>query len=952
MKKPLLFCLALLVSIAIWGDDTKWNFSNQSVTVDDKSYFLDGTNKVAQFYTYESKMEASIVIPSTISYDGVTYAVRSMAGRYNSPKDAGIVTSITLPNTMQKIDKYALYGLTNLRNVHISTNVPPVLDSDFKGSSTIRAKAFVPKGTIHDYRIADSKWNEFVIVDGTGMEVSVNLTTAGTLSSEVVKKVDYLQDVNNLTVSGQMNDADLNVIKNNMPNVISINLADAKLTTISDYWIENKWGVETIVLPKTLENINSYAFQNCYHLNSINFPSSLKKIGYRAFCDCDELTTVKLNEGLTEIGDRVFYSCDNLKEVYLPSSLKKISIYAFEYCGSLTTVSISEGVTEIGEYAFENSGLKSVKTPSSLKTIKDFAFHNCPLNQVELNEGLETLNYYCFGDCKDLKEITLPGTLKYCDKPFYYTTNLKDVYIRAGVPPYVSGTCPIVGVNMSDITLHVPAMTTAIYKSTTGWSDFYTIETTTGYRPSAFATSYDCTLDINEDLTHSIYNPSLDTFYSNWNDESYGTITVNGNGALNLSKYSAYYDYNRWYEYPDRNRANTSLINNISMKADSVNVSLYPRDRVWAFVSFPFNVRVKDIKPLSEGNTSYAIRKYSGENRAMGDMNYTWVKMTADDVLLANQGYIINTERRVNGSTQWYSGLEIPSSDNSVTIPSGNVSVALTAYPSEFTQNQGWNLIGNPYMCYYDTRYMDFTAPITVWNMRNSSYTAYSPNDDSYVLSPGEAFFVQCSGNNQKITFDKDGRQIDREVRNNSNAKSMSPIKSNRKIINLTLNDGERSDRTRIVLNETASASYELDKDASKFISTEAPQIYSVYDGIQYAINERPLNSGNIVLGTYFNANGKYTIALSEDIDTDIILIDTQEGNSVSLNNGMTYTFGANEGYASRFILSVGDATAISNVKTDAANDEGASYNVSGMRINAETKGIRITKNGKKLFVK
>lgn len=592
--------------------------------------------------------------------------------------------------------------------------------------------------------------------------------------------------------------------------------------------------------------------------------------------------------------------------------------------------------------------------PSTVTEIKASAFSSTPLVTVNLNEGLEYLNSSSFGNCDSLRQITLPSTLRYCySVPFSGCDNLKDIYVRAGLPPYCAGTCPVTASSMNNVVLHVPAMSQAAYKTQDGWRDFYTIEPMTSYRPTVFATSYDANIDIDNNLTNSNYNPTIETFRSDWNVETYGAITVNGNGAVNLSAYNAYYDYNRWFDYPNHTRPITALVNNVTMKTDKINTTLYLQRNNWAFLSFPYDIKVKDITPFNEGTTNFVVRKYSGENRAMGDMNYTWVKLNADDVIKANEGFIINLERLSNGYSQSYGGLYMPSADKEITIASGDVKIPLTAYPSEFTQNQGWNLIGNPYMCYYDTRFMDFTAPITVWSMRNNSYTAYSPTDDSYVLCPGEAFFVQCSGNGKSITFSKDGRQTNHEARTIAEARSAVQKNCERKIINIVLSDGERSDRTRIVLNENASASYELDKDAAKFISEEAPQIYSTGNGVRYAINERPAGNGIIALEASFIAGGAYTISLADNVDVDIALIDTEAGKSVSLREAKTYAFTASQGKSSRFVLQInGQTNGIEELNSDASDTSSASYNLAGQRINSKAANTIVIKNGKKMLVK
>ena len=971
MKKFFISCVALSISMVALGEEKNWNFSSEYVTIDGNSYYLDAQNKVAQFYTRYSTLDSLLTVPATVSYGDVTYTVRSMKGNYYMPSDVSRkVQVVQLPNTLERLDEYALMGFTNLRLLKMSTTTPPELGNDFNSNTASYVKILLPEGNIHAYRIADSRWNNYLLIDGEGKEVSVKLSAAGTLSSEIVKKADYLQDVNILKVEGSMNSEDLNIIKTNMPNLVDIDLSEANFTSIPSDWINGKWGVEHIVLPKVLESIGETAFYKCSHLESINFPSTLKSIGSSAFYNCWSLKEAALNEGLSEMGSSAFSNCSGLKKVSLPSTLTKIDRYTFYNTSSLEEVKFANGLQTIEDNAFSKTGLKSITMPSTLKTIKSYAFDEASLEKVELNEGLEYIYDYSFEDCQSLKEITLPSTLKYLySSPFNKAQNLKNIYVKAGVPPYLNGKCPLSSVSLNNVVLHVPAMSQATYKSTPGWSNFYTIEAVNNYRPQVFATSDDYTIELDYDLSLLPYKPALSLFHSYWqrgnsNVDSYGAVITKGSGGLNLSKYSAYYDYDGWADYENSNKVYmTSLVNNLKSVADTLTTTLWTPDRNWAFISFPYDIKVKDIKPIADGETQFAIREYSGENRAMGDMNYTWVNLDSESTLQANKGYIINTERRVNGSTQSYSGLAMTSSKPTA-IANDDVSLSLNAYPSEFTQNQGWNLIGNPYPCYFDTRFMDFTSPVTVWNMYKRTYTAYSPQDDAYILSPGEAFFVQCSGNNQRITFSKDGRQTNKVARTlTQQARANAAMPAERKLINVVLGNGKLSDRTRIVLNEKATAAYELDKDAAKFISTDAAQLFSVENGVQYAINERPEGNGTVALGTYFSADGEYTLSLASDgsntlgNDVDVTLIDNQEGKSQLLTANQAYAFTAQQGYCyDRFVLKIGTrgTTGITNLPTADADKAADTewYNLAGQRIDASAKGIHISRSGKKIWVK
>ena len=98
-----------------------------------------------------------------------------------------------------------------------------------------------------------------------------------------------------------------------------------------------------------------------------------------------------------------------------------------------------------------------------------------------------------------------------------------------------------------------------------------------------------------------------------------------------------------------------------------------------------------------------------------------------------------------------------------------------------------------------------FNAPITTYShdyYGNITYTAYSLTDDDYILRPNEAFFVQAPDGVSDITFGLSGKQTVSTVV--TQAKPMRRVQgtSERNIVDLTVSNGEGSDRTRVVMNE------------------------------------------------------------------------------------------------------------------------------------------------------
>lgn len=425
-----------------------------------------------------------------------------------------------------------------------------------------------------------------------------------------------------------------------------------------------------------------------------------------------------------------------------------------------------------------------------------------------------------------------------------------------------------------------------------------------------------------------------------------------------MASYSYQWNYNMQYDNANRTQNHCSLVNNSHLRADSVfSFAVVPND-IWVFLSLPYDVNLTDIIPMSGGTTNWVIRKYDGLKRANGDINNTWVKVKNDEMVKAEEGFIIRSSRYVGNDWQANSRFQFVAVNNANKnniFRTTDATITLNEYESEFAHNRSWNLIGNPYPCYYDTRFMDFEAPITVWNMRNSTYTAYSSVDDSYILCPGEAFFVQCPIGKSNIVFNKDGCQTNRDVRTIEAASRRAANVSPRTIINLSLSDGNNVDHTRIVLNENATLQYEMDKDASKFMSTDAtvPQLFTTTESVYYAINERPFADGKVNLCAYIGTEGIYTIALANDMKGyNIVLEDKRENKQVILTSDNSYTFSVEAGtYASRFVLHfVNEANGIEDVRSN-ASDDAAVYSIEGVNMaNPTRKGIYI-QNGKKIML-
>ena len=698
------------------------------------------------------------------------------------------------------------------------------------------------------------------------------------------------------------------------------------------------WVPQSVITAYTnkVASADSYWYQKHVHYEgwepksvtvTVNSPGSFAQVllsQIEQWSDVDELTVIgKLNEtdlgylsrlknvskiDLSQTDIKTITGCAGLiylKDILLPSTVLKVQSGAFSGCMAMREI-IIPNATSIGSYAFSYCGsLRSVALPTTLQIIGNAAFKNC--------------------------------------------SKLEDVYCHV-ISPLNTTAFKSTG---ASTTLHVPAFSVGAYMLHDDWYTFNKIVALEGNLDKVNIIS-DFTLTELKGLADKVDLSVLSSYYY----EGYyyeGHLTVSANEVWNVGNYlqSQANQYSSDYDY-DSYACNSTLIPYNEMNASDVTVKYYAETNRWNFISFPFDVNVSEIQ-YPEG-TLWVIRKYSGEERAKMTGN-TWQNITNGMTLKAGEGYILHCTSENNDSySSSYVEFTFKAVDNSnknKIFAYNDVVTSLSTYVSDLAHNRSWNLVGNPYPCFYDTRNIEHNGVITIWN--GHGYTAYSLLDDNYVLRPHEAFFVQCPTDATSMKFKAEGRQHTYDASSNPArvkvAKFTSP--SSRQVFNLTLAGTEYTDKARVVINEAAKLDYEISCDASKFMSSNAlvPQIYIIENGQKMAIDERPLSDGTISIGMYIGESGDYTIGMSTAIAEDIVLKDNATGKTTNLNNE-TYTFTASKGTIdNRFSIQIGNTTGIEDIYVKDKTTESAIFSIDGQKLSAPKKGINII-NGNKTLIK
>ena len=833
------------------------------------------------------------------------------------------------------------------------------------GTHAITWKAEVSPGQYYQYY----RFRDLGVMTNRNL-VSVDLLRPGSLGTEVLHQVEDVKDVRRLKVKGKMNEDDWSKLKM-MSRLQELDLTEAEITEIPEkqfqiynpdttmqflHKLELPEGLkkinhrafygsilENLTLPSTLETIVGNTFYES-HLCELNMPDNLLnfqsvKEGSYTYQDWFDnmylLEKLKLSKNLKEVPENMFSSLYYLKDVVIPEGVESIGDHAF-YNTSMDNVVLPEGLKSIGNYAFYQVPANMGHLPSTLRSIGDYAFYGCKIDSLFVPNNVTSMGNYAFQNC-GLKYAEL-GAGCYSLARNVLSNNsetLKTLKLYSPTVAKINASYhPLTDVKKLE-TLLVPHYLRAAYKLDEYWYNAQNIV------PFDYGDMDYIPIRSAVELGHERFGgqPSIEMWASPSSLSIYGDMEQKFQNITCNVNYGA---------------GNYGMILNEcgNVSASGINrINYYMDAKKWYFVSLPFDIEVNSII-VPEG-TQYAIRYYDGGGRAANGKAGNWKNYLQTDIILAGTGFIMQT----NGAG-WVDFFAADTENKYGTLRTTEFNKTLAVNASETTSNKGWNLVGNPYQCYYNNHCLNFTAPITVWN--GSTYVAYSLTDDDYAIRPNEAFFVQCPNEEYNtIGFPLQGRQLTSVIESQNAVKAWASETRTRQVVNLTVSNGEMEDMTRVVLNEEASMAYETACDASKFMSMDAsvPQIYTIdAEGTPYAINERPIGEGIISLGFYAGQTGDYTITVTRCDAEQVFITDNLTGETTEITNS-AYTFSAQAGTDNtRFTLSFvsSDATAIATVEQSPLNIERSVYDLQGRQIvngkssNCKLPGIYVVRQGNK----
>lgn len=383
---------------------------------------INNGNEYSVTNILDKQFAGRVKIPSTYNGKPVT-TIGNWAFYY-----CNVLTSVTLPNTLQTIGKASFAYCSGLTSITIPNSVTSIGEGAFLGNSNVTSLTFEPNSKLSEIgsqafagcsgltgvTTPNSVWKI-----GDGAFAGCSGLTSMTLLRVVNIGFGAFAGCNSLTSitlpfvgkeTGNATDAYFGYIFGAPFNIQVYNSGQSAYIPAS---------LKTVVITGG-GTIDNYAFSGCNNLTSIVLPSDVISIGAYAFYCCSNLTNFTIPGNVTGIGNGAFYCCSSLTNVYIGSNsqLTSIGTYTFFGCGGLTGITIPGGVTSVGSDAFWGCTALSV-TWYYNPTLATSNFSQY-IKSVVIPSGVTRISDNAFAGFSGLTEINIPSSVTYIGLGAFY----------------------------------------------------------------------------------------------------------------------------------------------------------------------------------------------------------------------------------------------------------------------------------------------------------------------------------------------------------------------------------------------------------------------------------------------------------------------------------------------------------------------------------------------------
>ena len=499
-KKIFTFFLALVANVGIiYASDTQVD----GIWYDfDKSYkTATVTYRGSSYNSYGNEYSGSVVIPSSVTYNGTTYSVTSIG--YYAFRGCSSLTSITIPNSVTSIQYMAFYGCSKLTSVTINSDA--IVNKTYTSTSDnlsyifgsqvteyiignkvngIGNRAFKNCTRLKSVTIPNSVTNIGIeAFYGCSSLTSITIPESVTsIGEHAFEGCNYITSVTwNVKKCADFSSSSYAPFYDSRTQITSFAFGD-NVEHIPAYLCCGMTKLISVTIPNSVTSIGSWAFNSCNRLTSVTIPNSVTSIGDYVFCGCSGLTgELVIPNSVTSIGERAFDGCSGLTSVTIPNSVTSIGAHAFRACSSLTSITIPNSVTSIGNWAFlVCSGLTSINVETNNPnycSVEGVLFNKDKTRLIQYpggKQGAYTIpnSVTSIGDraflyCTGLTSVTIPNSVTSIEYLAFSNCNsLTSVTIEAETPPVLSN---YVFDNTNNCPIYVPCNAVNTYKTASVW---------------------------------------------------------------------------------------------------------------------------------------------------------------------------------------------------------------------------------------------------------------------------------------------------------------------------------------------------------------------------------------------------------------------------------------------------------------------------------------------------
>lgn len=224
--------------------------------------------------------------------------------------------------------KWRSFCGSSLKNVYCYAKMPPSFGPDVPHSEiNSEAVLHVYSNSLKRYQNAN-RWQDFTTILGDlgtyqTYDITVNVATMGTFSDALAAAmttagIEDLTDISKLTVTGNMNQADLDYLRDYVGAFLDkLDLGAVTVDGNTFGYQTLSWGgFEEVILPANLERMEGWSvLEDCHNLKSIVIPDNVTYLGPGTLGGATALESVTIGKRVNFFGWRTF-CVTNIKDIY------------------------------------------------------------------------------------------------------------------------------------------------------------------------------------------------------------------------------------------------------------------------------------------------------------------------------------------------------------------------------------------------------------------------------------------------------------------------------------------------------------------------------------------------------------------------------------------------------------------------------------------------------------